>query len=92
MKRIFVVIGSLLMFLSISGCCSFIPAPYSQAIYDQLSDAKKDSLALMDKGTTQFSENQTEIASLTQKMDTLKAAILKRCPDKDDPSSIEKCN
>jgi hypothetical protein len=83
MSRLISFMGSLFFGAAIIGCSTLIPAPYSQGIYDQLVDAKKDALVLMDKGTGTYADNQADAEALTGKMEILKSAILKRSSDKD---------
>jgi hypothetical protein len=83
MIRFISFMGSLVFGAAIIGCSTLIPAPYSQGIYDQLVDAQKDALVLMDKGTGTYADNQSDVEALTLKMETLKNAILKRSSNKD---------
>jgi hypothetical protein len=70
-----------ILFVLILGCCSFFPKPYSETIYNQMVDCKQDALSLMDKGSTSYSQNKTDIDSINTKMSKLKSLLDERCSE-----------
>ena len=84
MKKIFSLVVLLMLTFSISGCCTFWPAHYSDEIYNLMVDCKHDALVLMDKSVTSYSENQADIDNIQKKLSKLGSLLNDR--RKDDPS------
>ena len=65
--RLKVVLAILVLF-TLSGCGHLI-APYNETAYQNATNIKVDSLAVMDKATGQYSDNVQEVQTLMIKVD-----------------------
>ncbi len=55
-------------YLALAGCGHYI-APYNETAYQNATDLKVESLALMDKATEPYAENAQEVQALMIKVD-----------------------